>query len=1112
MKSKIITVFLIVSVLCVGMQAHDQGISLNMKNVTVQKSILALQKQSGYAIVFAAEDLDVRQIVSVDANTLQSALSQILKGQDVTYDIEGNKIVIKKVIAESKPAGGRDASGVVVRGTVTDAMGAPVANAFVLEKGTLNGTLTDISGNYSFTVPAKATVSVECLGYVTVEFVAEADGEHNVMLKEDALFLDDVVVVGYSTTTRRDLISSVSQVKASRMSNLPTTNISQALAGRSPGLIVVQRGGGINVDPSISVRGGGEPLYVIDGVIRDKSDFVCLSPDDIEQMNILKDASATAIYGSRAANGIIQVVTKKGVKGKVAVDYDFNQSFSQSAFWPKTNPLWKQFEYANQAYKNEGLEPQYSEDVISKAKQGLDAQGRKTEKLRELTMRSWAPLRKHSLRVQGGSDVAQTYVSFTDTKQESLFKRADLSLSRTMFRIAETVNMKKFGVQINASVDGYRQSQHTPNSTRIRGSMYTLFSLLRNGPEYVVFNKYGLPWSNGNTNLYGELSKDVGYIHTTTSVVNAKGEIVWSVPWVKGLKLRASSDWRYYFFEDKNWMKDPAEYTWESTIALYPGQPALKLTNDKNVGYTNQAFVEYAGTFGRHTVSAVAGWEQYYEQSSDYWLQRTNYEFNVDQISIGPADKQTNGGSEAELGRAAFISQARYNFAGKYYAEGSFRYDGSDYFAPGRRWGAFVGGSIGWIVTAESWMKPLVEKNLLNMLKLRASYGQTGLDSNAGRFAYMQGYDLDAASYVVAGKFASGFKEGNLPSPDLTWYTTNQTDLGFDFGSAGNRLYGSFDYFFYKTFGYLMSPTGQTYLNTVMGIGMPKVKSDSEYRRAGVELQLGWRDSVGDFSYDIEANMTYFDQLWAYDQAEKESSFMNPYTRTQQNRAYYDARYHVLGFYADQADVFASVANLGSIETGYLAPGDLKYEDANGDGQITEADYRRLGKTTVPRCQFGINLNLGYKGFYFSTLIQGSSNFNKEMGGTNTMKTDQTGSLTTIYPYQQDTWTPSNTDPAYPRLMWNTNLNNNNNYLKSNFWLVDCAYIRIKDFQFGYDFKHVLLRKADWISKLRIGVSGQNLFTVSKSQVYGIDPEAGNASGYSYPVDRTVALTLNIGF
>ena len=1087
-------------------------LTVQIQNGTVLDCIKSIEEQTDYSFLFS-NSIGVEKKVSVNCvnQTLDQVLAAIFSENGIAFDIVGNQITLRKTVqGRNQPNGLRE-----ITGRITDSKGDSVIGAgVVLVEDPTKGTITSTDGSWSLNVPnGQITLQVSSLGYTTRQ-VTILPGQNivNISLDDDALNLDEIVVVGYSTTTKRELISSVSTVKTQQISNLPVVNVSQGLAGRSPGLIVTQSGGGINTNPTISVRGGGDPIYVIDGVIRPQGDFVRLSPEDIEQMNILKDASATAVYGARAANGIIQIVTRKGTQGKASVEYDFNHSMAQPAFWPKTLRLYERYEYANQGYLNEGQDLQYTNEIISKAKQGLDAEGRKMDVVRDVTMRSWAPLTKHTVRLYGGNDIASTYVSFSNTDQQSLFKNADYALYRSTIHLAQNVNLRKFGVQISAVLDGTTQSQHSPRGTRTGGGIGELIGIIQNAPERVLFNNYDLPWSTGTYNMYSELSKDVGYDRYNTNVINAKGELIWSVPWIKGLKTRISSDYRYAFVDDKVWIKPPAEYLWDSTKPIYVGQASLSLNFQKAGAFTNQVFVEYTNTFGKHSLSAVAGYEQYYEKTINYTLGRREYEFLIDQISVGPADTQTNSGSEGELGRASWIGQARYNYGGKYYFEGAIRHDGSDYFAPGKRWGTFFGGSVGWVLSSEPWMRAMVDNDVLNLLKLRASYGQTGLDSSAGRFAYMQSYTLNALSYVVDGVFVPGFTEGSLPSPDLSWYTTTQTDIGFDFSSAKNRLYGMFDYFFYKTHGYLVSPTGESYLNKVIGIGMPKVKSDSEYRREGVEIHLGWRDVVGDFSYDISANATYFDQLWAYDQSEAESSYMNPYTRTQQNRGYYGNLYHALGYYADQSDVFNSVAILGSMNSGNLFPGDIKYEDSNGDGQITSEDYRHLGKASVPRCQFGINIALGYKGFFFNSLIQGSSKSNKMISGTNLMKTDQVSDLLTIYPYQKDTWTPANTDAAYPRLTWNSTLNNNNNYVSSDFWLLDCSYVRLKDIQLGYDFKYSALRKFDWLSKLKVGISGQNLFTISKAQKYGLDPENGSAAGYAYPVERTIALTVNIGF
>ena len=997
------------------------------------------------------------------------------------------------------------------KGVVKDVTGETVIGASVLVKGTTNGTITDFDGAFALENVKKGDVlQISFVGYTTQEIVWKGQ-PLNVTLKEDTQALEEVVVVGYGSTTKRDMIASVSTVKAEQISNIPATNIAQGLAGRSPGLIVTANGGGINSTPNISIRGGGDPLYVIDGIIRSKTDFANLSPDDIDAMSILKDASATAVYGSRATNGIIQVTTKKGKEGKATIEYDFNASFAQPSVWPDKMDSWDRAYYANVGRLNDGLDPIYSEQAIQAMRDGSDPLNYNNTDWRKLVMRDWAPQMKHTVRVTGGTENNQYYVSLGRIDQNSLYKSDTHWMKRTNFRLANSAFIEKIGLHVNAALDGYVHIQNHPYTSSASG-YYQVFSHINDlSPLKPGINKFGLPYMMQD-NPVAETSADAGFIKNKSNVINGKGELVWDCLWVEGLKVRAASNYRYYSETVKSWRKDAAKYDWDSQIPQYDNRPILK--HDANTGYsfTNQIFVDYSGKFGDHSVSALAGFEQYYEKTEGYWAQRDNYAFNIPQMGVGDANSQTNNGWEAELGRAAWIGQVKYNYKNKYYVEGSMRYDGSDRFAPGDRWGAFFSGSLGWVVTEEKFMQSLVEKNILNSLKLRASYGETGLDSDAGRFQYMTSYNLDPYALVVNGKYVPGFTEGNLPSPDLTWYTTKQFDLGFDFASLNNRLYGSFDYFYYSTKGYLMAPKGDSYVNTALGIGLPKIKSNSELRREGVELQLGWRDQIGSFKYDIATNFTFYNQLWALDENEGESARMNPYQRGQQRLLSTSGlRLESLGYYQSAEEVYNSVGTPGSFNTGFVTAGDIQYKDVNGDGQIDGADMRFRGKPGAPRGQYGININLSYKGFYLSTLFQGSTPFDTYIPGSLGMQTGQAGTLPVMFDHQTDFWTPDNRNAQYPRLMSNTGLNGNYNYMNSDYWLVNGAYLRMKDFQFGYDFKYKLLKNVGWLTRAKVGIAGQNIFTISKLTKYGIDPES-NAQNYGYPVERTIAFTLNLGF
>lgn len=1016
-----------------------------------------------------------------------------------------------------------------ITGTVVDEKGEPLIGVAVQVKGTSRGTVTNLDGQFTLDVKERDMLEFSYIGYTTQTL--KASPVMKIVMKEDAQKLNEVVVVGYGSTTKRDLIASVSTVKADQISNVPVANLTQGLAGRSPGLIVQASGGGVNSKPNVSIRGGGEPIYVIDGIIRSANDFANLAPDDIESMSILKDASATAVYGSRATNGIIQVVTKQGKAGKTSIEYDFSYSIAQPSIWDKKLSAYDRAIWSNTAKHNDGLPDTYDAKALEAFRTGSDPLNFANTDWRKLVLNNWAPQQKHAIRVFGGNETNRYYVSLGHIDQNSLYKNDNHWMKRTTFRLAQSTNLKPLGLQINATIDGYREHTTHPYTSSAEG-YYQVFSHINDKmPNIPGYNQFGLPYQT-NDNPVSETAEDAGYNRTISNVINGKGEIIWTVPWVKGLKVRASSNYRYYSNSTKKFRKDAAKYAWDSTEPSYDSKPLLRYENSNGYAFTNQAFVEYANQFGKHSVSALAGFEQYYEKNEGYFLGRRDFLFDIDQIIVGDSNTQTNGGileekdaygnkkigAETELGRAAWIGQIKYNYANKYYAEASIRYDGSDRFAKGNRWGAFFSGSLGWVVTEENFMKSLVEKDILNSLKLRLSYGQTGLDESAGRYAYMTTYNFNAQSYVVDGSFKPGFTEGPLASPDLTWYTTKQFDMGFDFASLQNRLYGSFDYFYYSTTGYLTAPTGQSYLNVALGTGMPKIKSNSELRRAGYEVQLGWRDNIGDFKYDVSGNFTFFDELWALDEGESEVTRMNPYKRRQQNKGYFiydDNLYYLyknLGYYQSAQDVYNSPAFINSMNSGYLTAGDIKYADLNGDGRITDEDQRRLGKAKKPRGQYGINLNMSYKGFYLSMLFQGSTAFDMYISDGLAMKTGQTSSMPLAYDHQIDHWRPDNRHAQYPRLMSNTGLNQNNNYQRSDFWLLNGAYLRMKDLQFGYDFKHRLLKQVNWLTRAKVGISCQNLFTISEATKYGLDPENSSTENYGYPVERTIAFTLNLGF
>lgn len=1094
-------------------------ITLNVSSTSVKSVINKIENQSDYRFFF--EDnlpgLTKKVNINVKDKSINYVLDEVCSQAGISYTIKGNNQVVihEAMSAVSQNAVLQQQVTKTIKGVVVDASGMPIIGANIMVKGTTNGTITDMDGNFSLNnIDNDAVLTISYIGYSNQEVKVGNKTNFSITLKEDTKTLDEVVVVGYGTTTKRAMVASVSSVKTEELGNLPVSNITQGMAGRAAGLIVQGAGGGINKVPTISIRGGGTPLVVIDGVIRNYDDFYLLSPDDIESMSVLKDASATAVYGSRAADGILQVTTKKGKEGKPHIDYTFNFSLSSPANWPKPMNTWERAEYANIAKRNDGLPDSFSEDRIQKMKDGSDPLQNNNTCWRDLVLKKAAPQSKHSVVISGGSEINNYYLSLGYINQGSLYKSDNYNMDRTNFRLSESALIKSIGLKVTGTLDGYVQIIKHPKSSTA-SDPWGVFSHIQNiSPLVPGYNKFGLPY-NYNNNPVLDLAKDAGYSNQDKKLINGNLNLEWNVPWVEGLRLRAAGNYRYAMNATKDWMKDADKYNWDSKTPIQSSLPSLSNTTNYGHTYTLQFFANYDKTIGKHSASFLAGYEQTYGFSSTYWASREQYKFPIDQIEAGPSGTMKNGGGESESGRAGWIGQIKYNYDNKYFLEGSIRYDGSDNFPKNRRWGAFYSASLGWSIADEAFMRSLVEKNIFNQLKVRASYGQVGLDNwgspfGIGRFEYLTSYNLDNKAWVVNGNYVPGFSEGSIPSPDITWFTTDQFDVGVDFSSLQNRLYGSLDYFYYKTKGFLYAPNpidvGYT---DPLGMSLPRIKTDGEHRRAGFDFTLGWRDNIGDFSYDVSMNFTKFDQLWANNPSESVSDIMNPYKRATQQKGYYGNLYHCEGFYNSAQDVYNSVKRLGSVN---LTAGDLKYKDFNGDGKIDDADQIRLGKSSFPRGNYGINIKLKYKGFFFSTLFQGATRFDMFLDGTARMQGDQVAELPVIYDYQTDFWTPNNRNAKYPRLMSSIGLNGQNNYVSSDFWLINGAYFRMKDFQFGYDFKHSLLKSAQWLSKAVLAISGQNLWTISEASKYGLDPENASTQHYAYPNERVFALSLNIGF
>ena len=999
-----------------------------------------------------------------------------------------------------------------VTGVVTDEHKSPLPGVSVLIKGTTHGVATDFDGNYSIDVPNNAVLEFSSVGYETQTKKVAINGGGksltiNTLLKSQVQELGDVVVVGYTTSTKRSLVSAVSSVKTEELKEIPVTNITQGLAGRSPGLIV-KGSAGLDNRSTISIRGGGTPLVVIDGIIRDYDDFVNLLPEDIASISVLKDASATAVYGARAANGILQVTTMRGKEGITTIEYNHSVTISQPSFLPKRLDAYQWAVQNNIAKQNDNLPITYTDDKLQKILDGSDQLNYPNTDWQKLILKEFAQQYRHNLQITGGKEHNKYLASLGYLHKGSLYRSGTHHMETINFRVNQEFDIPGTGLSGNTSIDGYLKENEHPYSSTASG-YYQVFShtLVNHNPLTPAVNKYGLPYVNTTDNPVAETSKDAGYSRQNYKQINGQIGLQWALPWVSGLKVRGNFNYRYMSSEDKSWRKDAKQYDWDSTTPAAVAKPQLNKSVGNAYTYTYQAFAEYVKDFNKHVISALAGYEASYGFNNNLWHKRINYNFPIDQFNPGPKEGMDGGGGESENGRAGVVGQVKYNYAKRYFVEGSMRHDASDLFPKDRRWGTFFSGSFGWILSDEVFMKTLKERHIFDLLKLRGSYGEVGLDSGVGRFAYLPSYNLNNTSYVIDGKFYQGFSEGDIPSSDITWYTTKQTDIGFDFESLSNRLYGSFDYFFYKTTGYLTAPDPlEVGYTAPLGKSLPKVLSNKEHRRAGYEVQLGWKDNIGELKYSVSVNTTFFDQLWANNPDESLENRKNPYLRTTQQVGYYGTGYRTLGYYQDANDVYN---NPKRVNSHHLTGGDIKYEDFNGDGKIDGADFARIGKNGFPRANYGINLGVSYKAFSFNVLLQGATRFDIYLGSSILGQSANAGT-TPFYEFQLDYWRPDNTGAKFPRLVSSHSVNGNNNVASSDHWLINGAYLRLKDFSISYDLKKAALKDYKWIYAMKLTLSGQNVFTISEATKYGMDPEIVNSDFFGYPNERMFSLGLNV--
>lgn len=1014
----------------------------------------------------------------------------------------------------------------VVRGTVTDESGSPVPGANVLVKGTVSGTTTDASGRYSIQVaPAKEALIFSYLGMVSQEVNVSGRSMVNVVLKEDAARLDEVVVVGYGTQKKAHLTGSVAAVSASEILKTTSSTVSQALVGKLPGIMTQQSLGQPGSDDvTILVRGyssynGSTPLVLVDGVKRPMSS---VDPHDVEAITVLKDASACAVYGLEAANGVILVTTKRGMEGSAVINYSGSVTLSHATALPKMMNGTQYMQYYNLGLQLDGEKPLFTEEQIASTYNGDPTDGIEntdwTKPLYRTTL-----MHQHNLSISGGSQKINYFVSGGFLSQDGIMK--DHSYQRGTFRSNVEAKPHK-NIDVSLNVAGSVADNYVPGGYPYENQKsYNLVHLLLYSLPFIPAEYDGMPTSayrnanNAANPIYG--SANSGFQQSRRTKIETSARVEYSFPFLQGLKAAMFASWDWADLGSKTFIYAydlmAAEFNRSTGELSYRQAKSANFVDGGNMYVGNQKVqqvilrpqITYAHKFGKHDVGALFLYEQTTDKSSKLAAGRQNFAlYDLPELNFGTSTTASNEGASGKAVNAGFVGRVNYAFDDKYLAEFSFRYDGSYLFHKDNRWGFFPSMSLGWVMSKEEFFKRALPK--VEFFKLRASIGVLGA-KNCEAFLYRKSYSWNANA-VVFGNTAQNvlYNAVAYPFEDLTWERIRSTNVGFDLSVWNGKLGVEFDYFYKYTYN-ILNNVSSVYPESLGG-RVPTRMNTGSFDNRGFELVLKHRNRVGDFRYGVTGQLTYaHNRILTQQQSDN--------TLPWQNRIGSSVGavwgFKSLGLYQTQEEIDNAPKPIG------VQPrlGDIRYADINGDGQITSDDMVEIARAPMPEMMFSLALDGAWKGFDLSVQFQGAALVDKMLMGAwyNTTNVVDLTPLTVPWYGNYDnaplylvenSWRPDNTDAEYPRLSVNKASYSNNARL-SDFWKRNGAYLRLKNVTLGYTLPRSVTSKIG-LSKVRVYASGTNLFTATEFDY--IDPESANVVTGYYPQQRTISFGLDVSF
>lgn len=1020
---------------------------------------------------------------------------------------------------------------ITVKGVVLDNASIPVIGVNVMVKGTTTGVATDLDGNYSITVPQNAILEFSCIGFETVRENVNGRSLINVVIREDENFLDGVVVVGYGTQKRGSVIGAVSGVGTDDIMTTKSENPQNMLTGKIPGLRVWQKSAEPGTyNASFDIRGLGSPLVIIDGVPRSVEEFQRLNASDIDNVSVLKDASA-AIYGVRAGNGVLLVTTKSGSEGKTKVNYSGSFTFQTPSKMPELTDVYDAMTLWNEKNLNKvtGGSIIYDEQVYEDYKSGK----RLTSDWNSLIMAKMSPQTQHDLSVSGGTEKIQYYLSFGYLYQEGFFKSRDLWYDKYNLRSNVTAEILK-GLKFNLNISGLLDNRHTPYSSSVdiirnywsQGVVNPAFA----DKEQTLLNYAGLDL---NKNTVAMMTSEIsGYHMSKQKYFQSSASLDYDFGTLtnvlSGLHAKVLLGYDFKYNQNESFRKEYYLYAWDEVnqtykSQIYNGSTPNNLTRSAYNQQQNlyQFILNYDRIFAdKHKIGALIGYEMQ-KHEADNFYGSGDLSFSTPYFTSLSGLNQTVGidkGAFHEVMYQALIGRLNYSYADRYLVEAQFRYDGSSKFAPGHQWGFFPSVSAGWRISEEPFFKesPL---SFINQLKVRASYGVLG-DDNSMNYEWISGYtyrggevDEDgwyqryAPGYMFNGAFVYSADPSSLPNINITWLRSTTFNIGADFEAWRGKLGASFDYF--KRIRTGIFARNSVGLPTVVGASAPYENLDSD-SHLGLEFEIYHKNKVGDFSYELRGMMSITRQKYLI--GSSNGAYGNSYEKWRNDNL--NNRYQGVQFGYESAGRYESWEDIWSYDIykeNSTLPGDYKYLDWNGDGEINGYDAHPIAYDQTPWMNYSLSFNLAWKGLDFSMLWQGSALGSMKYSEPlyNIWGSQGGGTLVQYL----DRWHPreNGADIYDPTTEWVPGYYGFTGHYpdeNSSFNRVSTAYLRLKSVELGYTIPK--FKKSQKFG-LRVYVNAYNPFTITG--VKFVDPEHPDSDmGRMYPLNKTYTVGLSLSF